>query len=475
MRAGSGRIGVSEGHGVRVTRAGRFGAAWGPAVGLAVALTLLCGAPRADAEEPEPRVEVAPGVYLASFSKDGPPTADGVRQSAPDGASASQAAPRTPFIVGGRGTTIKRWPWMAEIQYLFPSPDDPIKRHHCGGSVVAPRVVVTAAHCMTLGASRFERPPSEFKVVTGRTKLKSERGREHRIADYYWFVDKQGEPLWNSDTVAWDAVFLLLDSPSGRATIKLAGADEAAVWAPGQRAFVAGWGKTRAGTDDEAARGRFSNVLLQARIRMIADPDCQAVYGPQLIPELMVCAGLPRGRADACGADSGGPLVVPIAGGGRRLVGDVSFAAGCGLPRVPGVYGRIAADPMRQALAVGIEAVAGADVVGSGAMPPNRFGFAHRKLRYRQGGARLRLRVPGAGQLRLHRTRRLRGALAHPRMAGPARLRLEPRPRLRRRLARAEGTKSQKVKLRAKVTYTPLNGEPRTTSRPIRLLRHRSR
>jgi hypothetical protein len=79
---------------------------------------------------------------------------------------------------------------------------------------------------MTLGATRNFRPPDEFRVITGRTKLSSSAGQAHDLANYFWFVDKDGKPLWNPKTAQWDVVFLQLASSSKQQTIKIAGPGE---------------------------------------------------------------------------------------------------------------------------------------------------------------------------------------------------------------------------------------------------------
>lgn len=434
---------------------------WGVAIaalttGLVIAGASFAGVAQAD---PEPRVEVAPGVYLAAASELESTERPTRRQ---DGAGAASGAGTVkPRITGGSATKISRWPWQVSIGYLHPFPNNDRKNHICGGTLVAPTIAISAAHCFTLGSPEF-RPPEEFRVVTGRTKLSGHGGRRHGVANYYWFVDQQGQPLWNRDTGAWDVVFVELDSPSDRTTIKIAGPDEGVLWAPGRRAFVTGWGTTKAGTDDEIG-SRTSDELREARIRMVSDSACDSVYGPIFIAEVMVCAGSRSGGADACTGDSGGPLVVPIAGGGYRLVGDVSFAEGCGLPGIPGVYGRLAADPIRTSLRAGIQAVAGVDVVGTDAQPSNQFGFG-RVRQSARGRAKLTVRVPGRGQVRVKRTKQLQRAVAWPSEAGPVRVALRPRGKAKRRLARVREGKVARVRVRARVSYKPMGGERRTKS-----------
>ncbi len=420
---------------------------------MGIALLLAGGGPTTaqGAAGTEPGLEVAHGIYLASAAHTG-----GDRQVAAPSRSKVRHK-----IINGSATTIRRWPWQVSIGYLPLDPHNARKNHNCGGSLVAPTIVVTAAHCMTLGPNRNFRPPGEFNVVSGRTRLSSDRGQVHDLANYFWFTDRDGTPLWNPDTGAWDVVFLQLASKAKQTPIKIAGPDEASVWIPGQRAFVTGWGLTGEHTD------QFPDRLRQGRLEMASDPACESVYGPLLVSSVMVCAGASRTGADTCGGDSGGPLVVPIAGGGYRLVGDVSFGPDCTSPPsgVPGVYGRLAADPMRTALQRGIEDVAGANVIGSGAERPGRFGFGRLIRNQRRGTARLVVRVPGRGRLALHRTGRVQRAVIYPTHAGAVRIPVHPQGAARRGLNR-----TGKGRVRVRVTYKA-DDQPRTKAVSLLLKR----
>ena len=314
----------------------------------AVALAWLLAA-GADAKDPSPRDRVAPGVYIAPAS------------ATTGGAAAEDTAP-VPRIVGGTSTTIQQWPWQVALTYS-PAvyPGNAFDRQFCGGTLVAPRIVITAAHCVfdsDLGA--FE-PPEEFAAVAGRTRLSSAEGQEILFDTYYTFVNSSGGELYNPNTDEWDVVVVELASPAPSQTIKIAGGDERDLWTGGRDAFVTGWGST------VPSGGGSPDVLRVAEVAMVSDSTCSSYLAPHFISQTMVCAGVP-GR-DTCFGDSGGPLVVPIAGGGYRLVGDTSWGGEtCG--NEPAVYGRLAANPIRDSLRNAVLSIAGIDVVGSGASPP---------------------------------------------------------------------------------------------------------
>ncbi len=341
---------ISDGLGARKWRALLAGGA----AFAALHLILPTGALGAGRYEPGPRL--APGVFLAEAPKGGP--------------SGDRRAPRSdelqPRIVGGSTTTIAEWPWQAAVT-LNPAyySGDGFDRQFCGGTLVAPTIIVTAAHCVHKSGTTFY-PVSDHASITGRTTLSnSSQGQEIAWSNYYIFVDGSGKPLFNPQTFDWDVVFATLSSPSPSSNstpVQIAGANEASFWAPAnENAWATGWGTISSG-------GSRSDTLREVNIDRIADSTCGAStsYGSYFHPETMVCAGEMAGGQDTCQGDSGGPLVTPVGGGVFRLIGDTSWGNGCGLPNYPGVYGRVAQSPMCGALQSGIQSVAGVNVVGSG-------------------------------------------------------------------------------------------------------------
>jgi hypothetical protein len=340
---------------------------------LGAVLAVLIPAATAGAAPPDPATEVAPGVYIVSAADASDASEADLQAIAaarsrsttePVGGSNARARSRSapePTIAAGNTTTISEWPWQVAITAdaeFFPA--NAFDRQICGGTLVAPNIVVSAAHCffdsLDAGDDGFD-DPDLFAAITGRTQLSSSEGQEVEVSDYAIFVDSASQPLYDPITFEWDVIFAQLASGSSQQTIKIAGPGEGAVWEPGRDAFATGWGYTSSG-------GPKSDVLREIGVKMVADRACGSHFGHFFFPNVMVCAGDIGGLGSPCPGDSGGPLVVPIAGGGFRLIGDISLAS---CPNPPGIYGRLADDPIRSALANGILSVAGVNVLGSGA------------------------------------------------------------------------------------------------------------
>lgn len=307
-----------------------------------------------------------------------------VRPVRPSGTRSDPEA--SPRIVGGEDAAIASWPWQTSIGIHLELVDgDAFERHIGGGALVAPRIVVSAAHCFFHEDGFVD--PATFQAVTGRTQLSGGDGETHDVDEYHLFVDGDGDLLYDPDTGEWDVTVVELASPGSSAeTVRIAGPGEEPSWTPGSAAWVTGWGATSEG-------GEGSDVLQQALIEIIADSACASpeVYGSNFVSSVMFCAGNLAGGTDACQGDSGGPLVVPIDDdGGFRLVGNTSWGVGCGQPNQPGVYGRLASDPIRSRLQAAIEEIAGVDVVGPAAerSPQLRVTSNPRRARVRQGRTR---------------------------------------------------------------------------------------
>jgi Trypsin len=301
-------------------------------------------------------VKVAPGVFATESSNvvTSPKVSDDAQEA------------KAPKVVGGNPASIADLPYQAAIvrnPNLFPG--NSLQRQFCGGTVVAPTVVITAAHCMYDFEKRQFTDAGLYAAVTGRTTLtNSAEGQEIPFASYTFFTDGSGQPLFDPNTFVYDVVVVTLSAPTSAPPVKIAGPDEAAVWERGRDAIVSGYGAAQEG-------GGKQDNLRAAMIAMIGDSTCSQgkVYGNGLFPDVQVCAGRLAGGVDTCQGDSGGPLTVPTLASGFRLVGDTSFGVGCARPFKPGVYGRLADEPLRTMVQNAALSASGVDIVGSGAEP----------------------------------------------------------------------------------------------------------
>ena len=96
--------------------------------------------------------------------------------------------------------------------------------------------------------------------------------------------------------------------------------------------------------------------------------------------------------------------------------------------------------------------------------PSNDFKLGKAKLNKRRGTAKLKVKIPGPGDLVLARSKKVKRATKRVRAAGKTNLKVRPRGKTKKKLA-----KKGKAKVRVKVTYTPDGGEPKTKRKRIKL------
>lgn len=232
-------------------------------------------------------------------------------------AGASKGSPR---IVGGQDADIANWPFLAAI--VRSDVPDAFQAQFCGGSLVAPRVVLTAAHCID---------GRDVDVLLGRTQLSALGGERIRV------IAQLRAPDYDAQTNRPDLALLVLERPASAPPIGLAGSPPA----PGTGVEVAGWGLVA-----QTPRELSADVLQQAALQVLPGRRCAAAYGSfNFSGAQMVCAGTPgAGVPDSCNGDSGGPLIARTPAG-PVLVGAVSYGSKvCGDPAAPAVYASIAAN-----------------------------------------------------------------------------------------------------------------------------------
>ncbi|MEU7041867.1 serine protease [Streptomyces varsoviensis] len=233
------------------------------------------------------------------------------------------------IVVGGQQVQVADAPWVVALasRSRFGAARS---GQFCGGVMVSPTAMVTAAHCLgreVLGVERKD--VRDLRVLVGREDLRGTGGRE---------IELKGDwvnPDYDSVSNAGDVAVLTLAEPVPASdVIRMAPKGDAA-YRPGGTASVYGWG-------DTTGKGRYASTLHAAQVRVLEDARCRRAYPGSADgtyrPSSMLCAGQPGGGRDACQGDSGGPLVAR-----GRLIGLVSWGSGCGEPKSPGVYTRISA------------------------------------------------------------------------------------------------------------------------------------
>lgn len=228
------------------------------------------------------------------------------------------AAPPAAAIVGGSQVTDDRYSFMASVQSRG---SDGTDGHFCGGSVIAKRWVLTAAHCM-VGAK-----PAQLQVAVGRTNI------DDLSSGQTLFVDRVVIHPDYAKTGTHDAALIHLTADANVPVIAPAPVGEDSLEQHGAPLTVAGWGTEFFGAPVIPAQ------LKAVDVAAVADDRCTTNGLAGFQPETEICAETVAG--DSCQGDSGGPLFGNLADGTRVQVGIVSYGLGCATPGFPGVYGEV--------------------------------------------------------------------------------------------------------------------------------------
>jgi secreted trypsin-like serine protease len=243
-------------------------------------------------------------------------------------ASALVVTMATPFaahgqskIVGGTKAADGAYPWMVAIAEK--SGRNLFDRQFCGGSLIAPDWVLTAAHCME------GEVPWGIEVVAGFTDLEDTSSAEVRgvraIFIHPGYADVQGD-LLN------DVALILLDSPITNIT-PVAYSRSVAPVPIGDPVRAIGWGDTESSP-------RFPTELQMVDLSLDSISTARRVYASNRLDSRHLAAIAPG--KDTCGGDSGGPLFDLDGDMGDPLtIGITSYGLNCAQRGVPGIYANV--------------------------------------------------------------------------------------------------------------------------------------
>ena len=214
--------------------------------------------------------------------------------------------PKPELIVGGVISNDGKYPFYVQG----------VDGELCGGSLIHPDIVMSAAHCTgAFGAN----------VIIGSTDVLGRDGAEKIDVEYLF-----PHPNYSSSSLTNDIMLMKLVSSSTACVVTLN--SDPTLPLDGTKVTTMGFGLT------EEDGTYVSSSLREVEIDIVNSATCQSQLPWAVYPTSQVCAGIPEGGKDSCSGDSGGPLV-----DSNTLVqyGIVSWGQGCARANKPGVYTRV--------------------------------------------------------------------------------------------------------------------------------------
>lgn len=233
-----------------------------------------------------------------------------------------------PRVSGDDKAGPTEFPWMAMV--LKKMPKSEFYDYQCGGSLIHPSAVLTAAHCVAMTNPKFLHIRVGEWDMGNSNEILPHQDREiqsvavHR--DYY------------KPTFLNDIAILILKTP-----VELADNVNTICLPPPNHSFnkercvASGWGKENLGRES-----RFQTILKKVDLPVIPHYLCQHMFRNTILGKYFrldssfICAGGEFGK-DTCKGDGGSPLIckIPNTTSSYYQSGIVSWGIGCSERNIP--------------------------------------------------------------------------------------------------------------------------------------------
>uniref|UniRef100_A0A672YQT8 Peptidase S1 domain-containing protein n=1 Tax=Sphaeramia orbicularis TaxID=375764 RepID=A0A672YQT8_9TELE len=230
--------------------------------------------------------------------------------------------PDTNRVVNGEEARPYSWPWQISLESFFPT---------CGGTLIAPNWVLTAAHCITFHT---------YRVVLAEHDMNKEEGPEQFIMVEKMFI----HPKWNDNCVSCgnDIALLKLETSAviNDKVLPACLPQHSETLAHNEPCYPA---LSSANTQLIWTGGPKATTLQQALLPVVDHSICsRSDWWGSSAKTTMICAG--GESKSACHGDSGGPLNCKGRDGKWYVQGVTSFVdgRGCNTPQRPTMFTRVA-------------------------------------------------------------------------------------------------------------------------------------
>ncbi|KAM7365845.1 hypothetical protein PAMP_016743 [Pampus punctatissimus] len=252
-------------------------------------------------------------------------------QLVPQEAGTNQSVVVQTRLVGANHCPRGACPWQVLVLFNGMS--------HCGGVLIRPDWVITAAHCIHGNGSQ------NLTVVAGEHNLDIDDGTEQRIPVSTAIAHEGYIPVTGDSDVALLKLSRPVTLNRHALPICLPTKDfTERELLPLRYHTVSGWGRKTSGGNTGGPRAPSgaptSPVLRRMSVPIIQNSQCSQKAKFNFTTN-MLCAGYLEGQQDSCRGDDGSPLVT-LYGSTHFLTGVVGWGRGCSHPGYYGVYANMA-------------------------------------------------------------------------------------------------------------------------------------